>query len=612
MPLIGGVYFAWAGSGVGGLFVRGIIAAVCLLPPTFLMGATLPAVARWVETTPQGVSWLGFFYGGNIAGAVLGSLLAGFYLLRVFDVSVATYVAVALNVARCGGGLAGRPGDADPSGGSAATAGARAAADAGPAAGAWAVYLAIALSGMTALAAEVVWTRLLSLLFGATVYTFSLILAVFLIGLGIGSSVGAAIGRSVARPRIALGVCQLLLCGAIAWTAYMLTESLPYWPINPSISLNPWFTLQLDLVRCMWAVLPGAILWGASFPLALASVAAAWPGSGTAGRRRLRREHAGRHRRIAWRQPRAGRVDRQPARRAGADCVVAGARACSCWRGASSTRKTSADERSGRRRSAWWPSRAWRWCWRAGVSPLPGVLVAYGRYTPTRIGEGEIIYVGEGLTASVAVSRLQNGVLNYHNAGKIQASSEPQDMRLQRMLGHLTTLVSEPKTVVVIGCGAGVTAGAVSIDPRGAERDHRRDRAAGAARRLDVLRRAQLQRRQEPEGSRPDRRRTSLRRDAEGQVRRPDVGSAGPVGQGRRDALHARVLRGRQGASESRRRGDAVRAAVREQHRSGEERDRDVPRGLSERHGVWQHQQRRSATTSCCSDRWSRPRSIST
>ena len=72
--------------------------AICLLPPTLLMGATLPAIARWVETTPEGVSWLGFFYGGNIAGAVVGSLLAGFYLLRVYDISIATYVAVALNV----------------------------------------------------------------------------------------------------------------------------------------------------------------------------------------------------------------------------------------------------------------------------------------------------------------------------------------------------------------------------------------------------------------------------------------------------------------------------------------------------------------------------------
>ena len=65
------------------------------------------------------------------------------------------------------------------------------------------------------------------------------------------------------------------------------------------------------------------------------------------------------------------------------------------------------------------------------------------------------------MNSSMAVTRLPNGVLNYHNAGKVQASSEPQDMRLQRMLGHLTTLLPEnPKSVLVIGCGAGVTAGA--------------------------------------------------------------------------------------------------------------------------------------------------------
>src|SRR5258705_7270041 len=82
------------------------------------------------------------------------------------------------------------------------------------------------------------------------------------------------------------------------------------------------------------------------------------------------------------------------------------------------------------------------------------------------VGINEIIYAGEGVTASVAVSRTPAGVLNYHNAGKVQASSEPQDMRLQRMLGHLTTLIPDnPKKVLVIGCGAGVTAGAVSIDP---------------------------------------------------------------------------------------------------------------------------------------------------
>src|SRR5215468_3635974 len=99
MPLINNVYTASAGEGFPGMLVRAIIAAICLLPPTLLMGATLPAISRWVETTPRGVSWLGFFYGGNIGGAVIGSLLAGFYLLRVHDISIATFVAVGLNAA---------------------------------------------------------------------------------------------------------------------------------------------------------------------------------------------------------------------------------------------------------------------------------------------------------------------------------------------------------------------------------------------------------------------------------------------------------------------------------------------------------------------------------
>ena len=99
MPVVGRVYITWGGYGFSGFLLRGAIAGVCLLPPTFAMGATLPAVARWVETTPKGVSWLGFFYAGNIAGAVFGSLVAGFYLLRVHDTGTATYVAASVNVA---------------------------------------------------------------------------------------------------------------------------------------------------------------------------------------------------------------------------------------------------------------------------------------------------------------------------------------------------------------------------------------------------------------------------------------------------------------------------------------------------------------------------------
>ena len=166
------------------------------------MGATLPAVSRWVETTPEGISRLGLFYAGNIAGAVFGSLFAGFYLLRVYDMRMATYVAVALNVA---GGDASRwcsrasrtTIDAESRsarGEESCFSGALCASPRSSPSSfdASAVYLAIALSGFCALAGEVIWTRLLGLLFGATVYTFSLILAVFLIGLGIGS--GARLG----------------------------------------------------------------------------------------------------------------------------------------------------------------------------------------------------------------------------------------------------------------------------------------------------------------------------------------------------------------------------------------------------------------------------------
>src|SRR6267154_881452 len=97
VPQVARVYAAHAGQGFPAVLLRGAVCSVCLLPPTLLMGATLPAISRWIETTPRGVSWLGFFYGGNIAGAVSGCLLAGFYLLRVHDMPTATYVAAAIN-----------------------------------------------------------------------------------------------------------------------------------------------------------------------------------------------------------------------------------------------------------------------------------------------------------------------------------------------------------------------------------------------------------------------------------------------------------------------------------------------------------------------------------
>src|SRR4029079_16755142 len=102
------------------------------------------------------------------------------------------------------------------------------------------IYVVIALSGFTALGAEVVWTRLLSLLFGATTYAFSIILAVFLIGLGIGSAIGSSMARNTANARANLGWVQLLVALTTAYGAWMATEQIPHWPVYPTLA-GPWF-----------------------------------------------------------------------------------------------------------------------------------------------------------------------------------------------------------------------------------------------------------------------------------------------------------------------------------------------------------------------------------
>ena len=80
--------------------------------------------------------------------------------------------------------------------------------------------------------------------------------------------------------------------------------------------------------------------------------------------------------------------------------------------------------------------------------------------------DAKYVYVGEGMNASIAVSEMSNGVRNFHVSGKVEASSEPQDMRLQRMLGHISALFHEqPNSVLVVGFGAGITAGSFVLLP---------------------------------------------------------------------------------------------------------------------------------------------------
>jgi spermidine synthase len=560
MPHIEAIYAGTAGGGwLASLTLRGLVSMACLLAPTILMGATLPAISRWIRTTPEGISWLGFFYGGNIVGAVIGCLLAGFYLLPTYDVVTATQIAVIINIVIAASSLAlsavapYQPEAPRPQ-----------SATEGSPPRTRVIYIAIALSGLTALGAEVVWTRLLSLLLGGTVYTFSIILAVFLLGLGMGSMAGSLLART-ARPRLALACCQLLLGAGIAWTAYALSDSLPYWPINPAISTSPWVMFHADLARCLWAVLPAAILWGASFPLALA--AAAGPGKdpgrlvggvyaantvgaivgalafslvlipaiGTQDSQRLLVALSAVSAAVllapqAW-SWRPRKSDSGSSSRAPSVLAAVGLAAALCLASLLAWSVPPAPWATvgfGRHCATWVPEvypgvldssevelLKQAETWRITLYISGGVI----RYEPKVGGEAGValmkaipsdveawidahrdellsalskgqrpwgeepssaardggsvsrycIFLREGMNISVAVSESGDGVRFFHGAGKVQASTLPQDMRLQRMLGHLSVLArrrpDSVRSVLVVGCGTGVTAGTfVSYD----------------------------------------------------------------------------------------------------------------------------------------------------
>ena len=453
MPLVSRLYTAVDGGGQASIALRAMVSSLLLLPPAALMGATLPAISRYVQATRRGVSWLGFFYGSNIVGAVIGCVTAGFYLLPRFDLSTAALVAVAINliVAAVGFALSKRvpyvPSEIETeTPGAAPTHGLS-----------WGVNVAIALSGLTALGSEVVWTRLLSLMFGATTYAFSIILAVFLAGLGIGSVAGAWVARHAKQPNVLLGWVQFLLALAIAWGAFMLARKLPWWPLDEQQTPSPWLVF---LPRALVAMLPAAVLWGASFPLALAATAKSGNEVPNADTGRT-----------------VGRIYAANTLGAIVGSLVTGL-VWIPWIGTKGAQQVFIvlSAASGvilmlpllRR-----PAIAVMSCaFAAGalylasqVSPVPVGLIAWGRQLSWQ-GTPHALYWGEGMNASVAVTEDANGYRNFHVSGKVEASTEPQDMRLQRLLGHLSALMHDsPKSALVVGFGSGVTAGALSIHP---------------------------------------------------------------------------------------------------------------------------------------------------
>ena len=100
------------------------------------------------------------------------------------------------------------------------------------------------------------------------------------------------------------------------------------------------------------------------------------------------------------------------------------------------------------------------------LSAVPGHLIAYGRRMAVNAGHSEVLYTIEGRNSSVAITRWNDGAIEIDVNGHVEATSEPYDMKLQRMVGHLPgVLHPNAKSVLGIGFGAGVSAGTFTRYP---------------------------------------------------------------------------------------------------------------------------------------------------
>ena len=182
------------------LIIRILFSVVALIIPTVLMGGTLPVLSKFVSRQPKNLrAHLPLLYGLNTLGAVLGAATVGFFLLRFYSVSTALYFAILTNLliglaSTLLQGQVSRVVTSDPSRGEE-----KELPEPTPQLSSHdpmkslfpikLVLWGIGISGFCALGYEVLWTRTLTIVVGGSVYSFTTILIAFLTGIALGSAV---------------------------------------------------------------------------------------------------------------------------------------------------------------------------------------------------------------------------------------------------------------------------------------------------------------------------------------------------------------------------------------------------------------------------------------
>lgn len=459
--------------------IRVLFASLLLIPATTLMGATLPILsahtAKSINTIGKRLSIL---YGLNTIGAVVGVLLAGFLFLPYYTLNVTWGIAVVLNlvigviaiilgnnqeaIQETNHAYAPIPRTVESGSGDAKL-----------------ILWGIAISGFCALAYEVLWTRVLIIGLGATDYGFTSMLASFLVGIGGGSAIyGASKHRflpSIDQRIRFFGVVQILI-GLTTFTAILFLYDLPSYYLFlqgafEQTGVSPFTSRQLaNLTLALTYLGTPALLMGFAFPLAGEIYARC---KNTTGR---------------------------------AVGEMAAANTIGAIMGAALTGFTMISlvgiERSihlfilvniayggllllhgiGKPFWVWLPPSA------AAVTGLVLVLspesfkvwdkdffAVYRSNKPEAFASRKLIdqqlkryhveYYGEGASSIVAAS-LVGKTLIFSTNGRVEATTGAQDMQNQFGLGHLPMMLHKnPKEVLVVGGGSGMTLGSTIVYP---------------------------------------------------------------------------------------------------------------------------------------------------
>jgi len=453
------------------IVLRFLGAAIVLLLPTFLMGGTLPILVKGLtRSTAELGARVSRLYWVNTLGAVAGTFAAGFFLLPTLGLRLTVSTAVAFNV--LAGALALLLGRVLTSPAPAPKAAPEFAPPqtAGAAPVATFLLVCFAAVGGTAIAYEVCWTRLLATTLGSSTYAFTLMLGTFLAGIVLGSmffELRAARGKEVSLATFASTQTLTAIAALIFLVSFQrLPELVPIILRKTHESFGGLILAQF--VTSALAMLPAALVFGFNFPVVTVLIAG-------------RRETSGHYAAAVGRAYAANTLG-----------AILGATLAGFWLvpAVGAFRLVALCATLNLLLAAYLHLRRSPAAMIAAVVNVAviaavlfvafsgafydralatfGTTLYYGRYSekltvPEIAATTDVLFAEDGLNATISVARTED-YLAIRTNGKVDASNK--DRITQLLVGHVgAALHPQPKRVLVIGFGSGMTVSALALHP---------------------------------------------------------------------------------------------------------------------------------------------------